>query len=198
MSNEFDDDDDDAIDLEADPSEDEPCDKKSPAYKLTIENLSHDAIMAAVYEKIAKCTEAKLTAEHMTTIKKTIERCVNDAVERIVDARLEKEVNDILDNGWQQYDRWGNPSGSRTTLRELVTKYIMTEVDQHGRDGSDRYADSGKRQRILWYVEKAINSIFDKEMHGIVEKFRKTVRERFDAKLAADVAETLKSAIGLR
>ena len=74
----------------------------------------------------------------------------------------------------------------------------MTSVDQNGRGENDNYADRNRRERVYWFVEKAINSIFDNEMQNVIERFRKTVRERFDAKLAADVAETLKSAIGLR
>jgi hypothetical protein len=119
-------------------------------------------------------------------------------VTKIVDARLEKEVNDIIDNGWQQYDRWGEPTGKRMTLRELITGYIMKEVDQHGRDRSDSYSDSTKRNRIYWFVEKAINGIFDKETSNLVENFRKQVRERFTAEMAGKVTESIKSALGLK
>lgn len=169
-----------------------------PTYKLTIDGLPHSEIMNAVYERIARETTAQLTAEHKERIRVQVEKTVNEAVTKIVDARLEREVNDLLDKGWQQYDRWGDPSGPRVTLRDLVTRYIMVEVDQHGRDSSDRYSDSGKRQRIQWFVERAINSIFDKETNNIVETFRKQVRERFTAEMAGKVTETIKSALGLR
>jgi hypothetical protein len=172
--------------------------KPGPTYKLTIEGLPQSAIMNAVLERIARDVAVQITNEQKKEFRAKVLQKLDEVIAKIADGRLEKEVNDLLDAGWQPYDRWGKPQGPKVTLHELVTKYIMTEVDQHGRDSSDRYADSGKRQRILWFVEKAINSIFDKEMQSVIEKFRKTVRERFDAKLAADVAETLKSAIGLR
>jgi hypothetical protein len=172
--------------------------KPEATYRLTIDGLPHSEIMKAVFERISRDTMAQLTAEHKKQIRAQIEKSVDDAVVKIVDARLEKEVNDIIDNGWQQYDLWGEPTGKRMTLRELITGYIMKEVDQHGRDRSDSYSDSNKRNRIYWFVEKAINGIFDKETSNLVENFRKQVRERFTADMAGKVAESIKSALGLK
>lgn len=167
-----------------------------PAYKLTIEGLPQSAIMDAVLDRAARDLAAQITDEQRKEFRAQVLQKLDDVIAKISDARLEKEINALIDEGWQQHDRWGKPSGPKKTLRDLVTTYLMTNVDQHGRDSSDRYADSNRQQRVEWYVQKAINSIFDKEMQNVIERFRKTVRERFDAKLAADVAETIKSAIG--
>ena len=172
--------------------------KPGPTYKLTIEGLPQSEIMNAVLNRAARDLAAQITDEQRKAFRVAVFQKLDEVVAKIADDRLEKEVNDIIDAGWQQHDRWGKPSGPKTTLRDLVTSYLMQNVDSSGRSENDRYADRDTRNRVEWFVQKAINSIFDKEMQNVVEKFRKTVRERFDAKLAADVAETLKSAIGLR
>jgi hypothetical protein len=172
--------------------------KPGPTYKLTIEGLPQSAIMNAVLERVARDVAGQITNDQRHDFRMQVLKKLDDVIVKIADERLEKEINALIDEGWQPCDQWGKPRGPKQSLRDLVTTYLMTNVDQNGRGENDNYADRNRRERVYWFVEKAINRIFDKEMQNVIEKFRKTVRERFDAKLAADVAETIKSAIGLR
>ena len=172
--------------------------KPGPTYKLTIEGLPQSAIMNAVLERVARDVAGQITNDQRHHFRMQVLQKLDEVIAKIADERLEKEINALIDEGWQPCDQWGKPRGPKQSLRDLVTTYLMTSVDQNGRGENDNYADRNRRERVYWFVEKAINSIFDKEMQNVIERFRKTVRERFDAKLAADVAETLKSAIGLR
>lgn len=185
--------------------DDEDNDTDAPAsekpgknYRLTIEGLPQSALMDAVLARVARDVAAEITNEQRREFRVQVFKKLDEVIAKIADERLEKEVNALIDEGWQPCDQWGTPRGPKQSLRDLVTTYLMTNVDQHGRGEGDNYADRHKRERVYWFVEKAINSIFDKEMQSVIEKFRKTVKERFDAKLAMDVAETLKSALGLR
>lgn len=173
-------------------------DKLGPTYKLTIEGLPKSAIMDAVLERVARDVAGQITNDQRREFRAQVFAKLDEVVAKIADARLEKEINSLINEGWQPCDRWGKPCGPKQNLRDLVTAYLMTNVDQHGRKDGDNYSDRDKRERVYWFVEKAVNGIFDKEIKHVIDKFRTIVRDKFDAKLAAEVAETLKSAIGLR
>lgn len=188
-------------DFDDDEPIDEPfvskVDGNDVTYKLTIEDLPHEAIMQAVCNRIATHTEAKLTAENTARIRATIAECVDKAVIRIVETRLETEVNRLIDQGWDEHDTWGQRTGKKFTLAERITTYLQHQVDANG-SSDNRYSSSDKRQRIVWYVEKAVQTIFDKESTKLVDDFKKQVREKFTKELSDRVAATLKDALGLR
>ena len=194
MSDEFSDEDSDSDDaLDHEPASGSP----DTTYKLVIDGLPHEAIMEAVYRTIAQRVEAKLTKEHEARIKSTIEKCVNDAVTRIIDNRLELEVNRLIDQGWDEHDTWGQRTGKKFTLAERITTYLQQQVDVNG-NSDNRWSSGDKRQRIVWYVDKAVNAVFDKETTTHVEAFKKQVKEKFTKTFSDQVTATLKEALGLR
>jgi hypothetical protein len=191
---EYDDDDSDDYGI-AQGKQNKPVSSHDAVYKLTIDGLPHEAIMDAVYRRIAQETYAKLTQEQQSLIKATIQKSVDEAVVRIVETRLEAEVNKLIDQGWDEHDTWGQRTGKKFTLAERITTYLQQNVDQY--ESSDYRSSGDKKQRVQWYVTKAVESIFTRETNNLIEDFKKQVRASFDKSVADQVAKSIKAAMGL-
>ncbi len=166
-------------------------------YELTIKGLPHEAIVEAVYQQLARRTEAKLTQEQNAKISSTIAQCVDAAVARVVETRLEAEINKLLDQGWEEHDSWGRRTGKKFTLADRVTEHLQAMVDSHGRGTGESYSGD-RKQRIQWFIQRAVEGVFDRETKALLDEFRTKVRDQFSADMAAKVAAMMKEAIGLR
>lgn len=106
---------------------------------------------------------------------------------------IDAEVRTIVTNGWAEVKPWGEPTGEKFTIRSFLMKYISTETyDQPGNGYGPR------RTPVDRAIEAAIKAVFSKEFEQEIEEARRRLRKALDDDLAARLASTIKSALGLR
>lgn len=165
---------------------------KAVPYKITISGLTDDDIINAVADKIASDTAARLSEEHQKRIRTTIDRCVDEAVQRICQRELDAEVCKVIAGGWREHSTWGEPTGKKFTLADRVTDFLKKKVDEYGRDSYN-----GK-ERVQHLMEKAVVDVLNKELSSVVEAFKTQARSMLDETFKAKLNDALKGALGLR
>jgi hypothetical protein len=166
--------------------------KNELSYKLTIEGLTEQDIVNVAVQRLTKKVEAAFTKDHEQQIKVAIEESVTAAVQRIVETRLDAEINKIIDEGWEERGKWGEKTGNRFSLAQKVTEFLREKVDSYG--SSSRHGGIPRATRLM---QKAVEDLFAKELKGELEDAKKRVKQMVDAEVMARLSKTLKDALGL-
>lgn len=136
-------------------------------------------------------------------IKSAIERRVEDAIQHAVDdavsvavaglvdeigrERISKAIEQVLAEGWQKTNDYGENTGAKIGLKERIGK-ILGERDRYGSNGT--YIDElVKRQ-----VQEALNKDLKADIQAARDKFKAEV----DAVLTATIREALAKNLGLK
>lgn len=105
-------------------------------------------------------------------------------------AKVASLVDDLMTNGWPEMSPYGEPTDRRWSARQAIVDALKTEVS------------SGYNQRretlIAKLVREGVERVATKEFHEIFEEAKTKLRAAVDDTIKARLAETLKSALGLR
>lgn len=161
------------------------------AFKMTIEGIAEQDLIAIAVRRFEKQLEASFTTEHKKRIDDAIEHAVDAAVARIVETRLDAEINRIIDDGWEERGKWGEKTGRKFSLAQKVTELLREKVDSYG------HAEYNGIPRAERFMRKAVEEVFAKELKAELEDAKKRVRKMVDDEVMARLSKTLKEALGL-
>lgn len=136
-------------------------------------------------------------------IRAAVERCVqgavdsavNDAVSEAVQAqvdkigrdRISKAIEQVLSDGWQKTNDYGENTGAKIGLKERIGK-ILTDRDRYS--GNGVYID----ELIKRQVQEALN----KDLKADIQAARDRFKAEVDAVLTATIRDALAKNLGLK
>lgn len=161
------------------------------AFKMTIEGIAEQDLIAIAVRRFEKQLEASFTTEHKKRIDDAIEHAVDAAVARIVETRLDAEINRIIDEGWEERGKWGEKTGRKFSLAQKVTELLREKVDSYG------HAEYNGIPRADRLMQNAVEKVFAEELKVELEDAKKRVRKMVDDEVMARLSKTLKDALGL-
>lgn len=116
---------------------------------------------------------------------------VRECFEEVIKARIAATVDEVLAEGWQRTDRYGNrQDAERLDLKARISEMLAEK--KH--DGFGRQPISLAEE----VVQKTVEGVLTRELQNEIEKARTALRAQLDAVVAGKVAETIKTALGLR
>lgn len=113
-----------------------------------------------------------------------------DAFKEAVNTEATARIQAILDEGWQETSTWGEKTGKRVTIREMIVEKLGEKVGQ----GYDRPGKS----LIRHLVGEAVKGALGKELAAELEKAKNEIRDAVDGLIKEKLTETLRAALGLR
>ncbi len=107
----------------------------------------------------------------------------------VIRDRIASAVDAVLTEGWYENDGYGGRRGERIDLKARINAALTAPR-----------GDSYHRQPSLLQerLDAAAKSMLDKEFGKIAEDAKAKLRQQLDGAVLAKVAETIKTAIGLR
>lgn len=157
-----------------------------PAFEVS--GFSTESIEQAVVEAITE----RLLSDRDSSLRKSVQEAVGKVVAETTTTMVSAAVERTLAEGWQEFDRWGDPKGERFTLRSRIEK-VLSAKERIG--GSYNAPELTLIERLTQKaIDETVRNAFDKELEYARTKFRAAV----DTVVQAKLAETLKSALGLR
>lgn len=144
-----------------------------------------------VEDAVARLAYENLEEEARVTLRAAVEKAVDAAVVRITETAVQNAVAKVLEEGWTPTNQWGEPRGERVTLRQRIEKLLTDK--HHG--NYDRENNGTIAERI---AAKVIAETFRTEFGKELELARQEFRKALDGAVTSKLAESLKSALGLR
>jgi len=144
---------------------------------------------AQIYANKEEQAMIKLTRELQQKVAGLVEEKFREKCASLV----EEEVSRAMSEGWTVTNTWGDKTGEHWTLRSHVMKYLA----EKRRDSGSSY-NAPEKTVIDRAVEEAVKRIFSQEFDKEIADARARLRQMLDDSIAKKLAETLKSALGLR
>lgn len=130
-------------------------------------------------EKMRKLIDQKISA--------VAEQYTRDAIDDTIKARIATAVDDVLAEGWQATNSYGEPAGPRISLKGRISALMIDTRDSYSRENA-----------IDKKVKATVEAALDNEFKAEVNAAKAKVRGELDAVLTGKVTEALKSAMGLK
>lgn len=146
-------------------------------------NLS-DVVME---DYIQTAVDRSVSAAIEHAVNEAVEKAVSDLVNEIGKARVAKEVDRVLGEGWPRTNDYGEAKGPNVTLKERISKIL---------EATDRYSSRGSwiDERVKEHVNETLNKTLKPEIDAAKNKFKAEV----DAVLTATIREALAKNLGLK
>lgn len=157
--------------------------KKPNVAEVTVE-IYTDAIKAHLEERLASAVEAAF--EH--TLAEMIEAKVGALIDEIGREHVKKAVVAALDEGWQETNNYGEPTGKKLGVKGRIAALL----DKQEGDYNKRMTRADKIAGEV--IDSALRDQFGEELKAARDRFKK----QLDDVVAAKFTETIKSALGLR
>jgi hypothetical protein len=128
----------------------------------------------------------KAVSERIT---KLADEVVRKAFDAEIKQRISAAIDTVLAEGWYETDNYGSRKGERIDLKGRIGK-LLTEArgDNYNRSAS----------LLAERLEANIKTSLDKEFAPVIAEAKATLRERLDTSVMKTVADTIKSALGLK
>lgn len=154
-------------------------------------DVSFDPEEGPEYETTAPKWKGKTVAEMVRDIvAERTRRAVDDEVKRVAGEAIRAAVAQVLADGWQATNNYGEPTGPRLDLKarvgEMLLKLQGNQYDSNRKVWVDAVIEE--------HLRKVLQDHFAKELDAAKAKFRSLL----DGTISAKLNETLKSALGLR
>ncbi len=146
------------------------------------EGVDTYARRSALAESLRKSTSAMIA--------KLSGDVVREHFDDTIKARIAGAVDDVLAAGWTRTDSYGNATGERLDLKGRISEIITDKKEE--RYGQPKLTLSEKL--VKDQIEKTLN----RELTSEIEAARKSLRSQLDAVVSGKVAETIKTALGLK
>lgn len=155
------------------------------AVVLRIEGYNAENIERMVADQIAEM----FVKRHEDALRLRTEKAVDETVASVTEARIAAEVERLLSEGWTSYTEWGSVK-SKATLQERLRGLFFEERSWGYNDPKRTWAEKIGAE----ILEKSLRDAFAKEIGAAQLRFREAV----DLVIQSKLAESLKSALGLR
>lgn len=131
-----------------------------------------------------------MAADIKRRINERLDGLATKAFEEAVTAEVGVRVQAILDAGWPVTSLWGEHTGKRVTIRELILEKLQTKV-------VDSYR--GTRKTLVEHlVGQAVEGALGKELQAELARAQAELRAAVDGAVTERLSETLRTALGLR
>lgn len=158
--------------------------KEAP--QIAITGLTPEAIQIVVEAAVERNYRLRERAEEAvdSAIDKAVAAGVDDAMKRLAEEMLRPAIAEVIANGWQKTDSYGQPVGTRQTLAQRITEYLF----EH-----DRYSGRGTKIDVLFKEEldKALRSEAGREFTAALKSFAGKVDTELNNRILAAVRATL-------
>ena len=107
-------------------------------------------------------------------------------------AQLEPIVRQAIEQPVQQTNRWGDPTGAATTLRDVI-------IEQAKKVLNEKTGDSYSNNRptvIEKYVRDAVTAVMKEELAPVIAEEKAKIVAQFRASAANLLADALRSVVG--
>lgn len=145
-----------------------------PPAAVTIE-ITADDLRALIREAIAHQISAAIDKRVMTWIETAVKDTTTARVEKILDERLDKVVDQVLTEGWPRTDNYGTVLG-RMTLKDWVTGKLKSD-NQYGNNPVNRALEDG--------LKRALDGELKEELAAVRAKFKGLLKGELAARLAS-------------
>lgn len=158
------------------------ADKLLTSYVHEEETNSTYPTHSPLAEQMRKLIDEKISA--------VAEDYVRNALDEAIKARIAAAVDDVIAEGWQMTNEYGEARGPKVDLKSRVTDLMLKAT-------RDPYRSEPAMNAIDRQVKAVVETYVAKELTGELDKARKQLREQLDAVVSARFTDTLKKALGL-
>lgn len=139
-----------------------------------------------LHERLVRAMVERYHDELAAHVRERVEAAVDERLSRLADEHLREAVAQIVREGFQQTNSYGEATGPRVTLKDRIGQYLA------GRDSYDR------KSRIDAVFEKLLGEALNRELGEELKRAREAFRAQVDGVLQAKLTESLRSALGLK
>lgn len=143
--------------------------------------ITEEHVVEAVVDRIVEQSGERFN----TAVRGAIKETIDAKLSKLVEETLRPAVAEIIAEGWQETNRYGEPQGRKLDLKARVSEMLNKN------DGYDR----------LPFIQKTAQEILDKalraELGALIEEAKKKFRDQIDGVLQAKFKEALQGALGL-
>lgn len=111
---------------------------------------------------------------------------VRDAMNGEIAARLNMAIDNVLRDGWQTTNEYGEPKGPKLDLKARIGE-VLSRTDNYNR-----------KSIVSERIAELVNKVLHEEFGPVIEQAKKTLKEQLDTSVMTTVANTIKAALGLR
>jgi hypothetical protein len=154
---------------------------------IRIEGLTMEAVESVLRGLIQ--AECRITERLESKLEEAVDEHVSKLVDTVTRERIEKAVDAAIAEGFPIFDTYSGRETGRTSVGELVHKYITRREDRG-------YNEKGTVAEIA--VMKAVKELFEKTLAGELEKLKADFKKQADGVFQAKIVASLKEAMGLR
>lgn len=129
-------------------------------------------------------------------IKAAIERLVASMESKIserIDSLLNEKMIEVFERAYQPVDRWGNPVGPMTTVRDrimdMAESYWMEPVDSGGKRDYSGYLD--RKKRFEWAVERCIADVMNNEIRQAATTLAADLKAKIPQAIGKEISDTV-------
>jgi hypothetical protein len=120
-----------------------------------------------------------------------------DKMKPFIQGRIEtimvSEVEKVFTMPFQPVNRWNEPKGELTTIRDMISKeaedYWSTKVDENGKV-SGQY-NSAKEPRAVFFARKVMTEYYEKELVQEVKNMASELKNRIPETIAGEITKTV-------
>ena len=148
---------------------------------ITVNFADPDRVADVVLARAAEVLVVRLE-QHA---RQRLDELLDKAVARACDGHLDAAVADVIAHGWHDTNQWGEPTGRRVPLREKVTSYLMSKLDD-------------RNTRIERLMRRAVQEALEGELKPMLEEARAGLRAMLQEGVLRQVARAAFDASGVR
>jgi frataxin-like iron-binding protein CyaY len=156
---------------------------------IQIVGLSAEAVKVIVRETIESFY--RLREEAQEAVNKQVRETVEELTIETSKEQIAALVAKVLDDGFEEHDRYGNKQGKRVTAQALIIEQLTAKV------GGDSYG----RDTQTW-AQKAAGTVLghtlETHFKADLERAKVAFKSQIDELLKGKLVESMKSALGLR
>lgn len=146
-------------------------------------NLSH--VVSEEFIRQAIDSQVEKAVEH--AVSDAVSEAVTALVDKIGQARIAKEIERVMAEGWPMTNEYGEARGSSVTIKDRISKLLNSQ---------DRY--SGRGTYIEETVKRQVDETLNKTLKADIDAARNKFKAEVDAVLTATIREALAKNLGLK
>lgn len=150
---------------------------ETPMLQITI-TIADDASLTDLL--LARASEA-LVARLSGGADRRVDEAVDKAVASICDTRIAAAVDEVLAAGIDVRDEWGEPTGQRIPLAEIVRRYLAAQTD-------------GRQTRLERLIGRAVQDALGGPLAKEIAEAVERVRALLDQAVTRRLAEAVRKA----
>jgi phenylpyruvate tautomerase PptA (4-oxalocrotonate tautomerase family) len=156
---------------------------------ITITGLTPEAIQIVVEAAVERNyrLQERVGEAVDKAVKKAISAGIDDAMRRLAEEALRPAIAEVIANGWQKTDSYGQPQGPKQSLAQRITEFLFER---------DRYSGNGTVIDKVFKEEldKALKTEAGKAFQEALASFKGKV----DTEINGRIISAVRSVMGLK